>query len=166
MFQQALFVDQHEFETICSMFELQDAEDSAQVFYSYCHCKSNERKSKKTHFQRKQIPLLPTKLCSYELSDMAGKILTKRKPHLFLEFYIKSQSIGFMKLTISRSLHPRLDKCYKWPFRETPATLWQSHQPENISPVFELTNIRLPPIPDLSLIITEPDTHKKILAIR
>lgn len=27
--------------------------------------------------------------------------------------------------------------------------------------VFELTNIRLPPIPDLSLITTEPDTYKK-----
>lgn len=71
-----------------------------------------------------------------------------------------------MKLTISRSLHPCLDKCYKWPFRETPVTLWQSHQPENISPVSELTNIRLPPIPDLSLITTQPDTHQKILAIR
>lgn len=71
-----------------------------------------------------------------------------------------------MKLTISRSLHPCLDKCYKWTFRETPVTLWQSHQPENISPVFELTNIRLLPIPDLSLITTQPETHKKILAIR
>lgn len=83
MLQQALFVDQHEFETICSMFELQVAEDSARVFYSYCHCKSNEIKSKRTHFQRKQISLLLTKLCSYKLSDMAGKILTKKKPPFF-----------------------------------------------------------------------------------
>lgn len=67
----------------------------------------------RTHFQRKQISLLLTKLCSFELSDMAGKILTKRKTPLLLEFHIKSQSIGFMKLTNSKSLHPCLDKCYK-----------------------------------------------------
>lgn len=94
-------------------------------------------------------------------AHMAGKVLTKRKPSLFLECHIKSQSIGFMKLTISRSLHPRLDKCYKWPFREPPVTLWQSHQPGNFCPVFELSNVRLLPNPDLSLITTEPDTDKK-----
>lgn len=113
-----------------------------------------------------EISLLLIKLCSYELSEMAGKILTEKKPPLFQEFCIKSQSIGFMKLKISKSLHPCLDECYKWLFRETPVTLWESHQPENFSPVFELSNIRLLPNPDLSLITTEPDTHKKILAIR
>lgn len=113
-----------------------------------------------------EISVLLTKLSSYKLSDMAGKILRKRKPPLLLEFHIKSQSIGFMKRTISRSLHPRLHECYKWPFRETPVTLWQSQQPENFSPAFELSNIRLLPYPDLSLITTEPDMNKKILALR